>query len=191
MQTLGMTIISGRAFSREFPSDSNGSASVGAASPPVNFAGSFIFNETAIRRLGLDPQTAVGKLLNFDQQRQNYKIRIIGIVKDFNFQSLREPIHPYGFTLDPENDFLFAHVKTRDYPNLISRLSGIWSRINPGTPFEYSFMDQDFQRTYEQEYRMARIIGLFTLFTIIIACLGLFGLAAFSAEQRIREIGIR
>lgn len=175
LQTLGMTIISGRAFSREFPSDSSG----------------FIFNESAIRRLGLDPQTAVGKYLNFDQQRHNYKARIVGIVRDFNFQSLREPIHPYGFGLDTENDFLFAHVNTRDYPSLISRLSVAWSRINPGVPFEYSFMDQDFQRTYEQEYRMARIIGVFTLFTIVIACLGLFGLAAFSAEQRIREIGIR
>jgi putative ABC transport system permease protein len=175
LQTLGMTITSGRAFSREFASDSNG----------------IIFNETAIRRLGLDPQTAVGKLLNFDQQRHNYKIRVVGIVRDFNFQSLREPIHPYGFTLDMKNDFLFAQVKTRDYPSLISRLSAVWSRINPGAPFEYSFMDQDFQRTYEQEYRMARIIGVFTLFTIVIACLGLFGLAAFSAEQRIREIGIR
>jgi len=175
LQTLGMTITSGHAFSREFPSDSDG----------------IIFNETAIRRLGLDPQTAVGKIVNFDQQRQKYNFRIIGIVRDFNFQSLREPIHPYGFRLDTENDFLFAHVKTRDYPDLISRLSVVWSRMNPDEPFEYSFMDQDFQRTYEQEYRMARIIGVFTLFTILIACLGLFGLAAFSAEQRIREIGIR
>ncbi len=195
LQTLGMTIKSGRAFSREFPSDSNGSASVGAASTrsssPVNFAGSFIFNETAIHRLGLDPETAVGRTLHFDQQRHQYDIRIVGIVRDFNFQSLRDPIHPYGFMLDTENDFLFAHVNTRDYPGLISRLNGVWSRINPGTPFEYSFMDQDFQRAYEQEYRIARIIGVFTLFTIGIACLGLFGLAAFSAEQRIREIGIR
>src|SRR5260221_4470222 len=175
LQTLGMTITSGHSFSREFPSDSDG----------------IIFNETAIRRLGLDPGTAVGKVLHFDQQKKQYNIRVIGIVRDFNFQSLREPIYPYGFTLDPENDFLFTHVKTRDYPGLISRLTTLWQKINPGEPFEYSFMDQDFQRTYEQEYRIARIIGVFTLFTIGIACLGLFGLAAFSAEQRIKEIGIR
>ena len=82
-------------------------------------------------------------------------------------------------------------MNTADYRSLLSDLAAAWQRLNPSTPFEYSFMDQDFQNSYEREYRVANIIGVFTGLTILIACLGLFGLAAFTAEQRIREIGIR
>jgi putative ABC transport system permease protein len=175
LETLGVKMLHGHAFSRNYPSDSAG----------------FIFNETAIRQLGLDPSTAAGTIIHYNYAGQKYDITIIGVVRDFNFQSLREPIHPYGFTLDGENDYLFLHTKTADYTTLLRNLSATWQRLNPGTPFEYSFMDQDFQLTYDREYRSARIIGAFTGLTIFIACLGLFGLAAFTAERRIKEIGIR
>ncbi len=175
LETLGMTIIHGHAFSKGFPSDSAG----------------IIFNETAIHKLGLDPATAVGTVIHSTWQHVKQNTPIVGIVKDFNFQSLTEPIRPYGFMLDGQNNFLFLHTKTADYTSLIRDLSAAWQRLNPGTPFEYTFLDQDFQRTYDQQYRSGRIIGAFTGLAIFIACLGLFGLAAFTAEQRVREIGIR
>jgi putative ABC transport system permease protein len=175
LETLGMKMVGGHAFSKDFPTDSAG----------------IIFNETAIRKLGLDPTTAVGTIIHSTYDHRKYSIPIIGIVKDFNFQSLSEPIRPYGFRLDGQNDFLFLHTKTADYTSLLSDLSATWQRLNPGSPFEYSFIDQDFRHTYDQQYRSARIICAFTCLTIFIACLGLFGLAAFTAEQRVREIGIR
>jgi len=175
LETLGMKMVGGRTFSRDFGSDSN----------------AIIFNETAIRKLGLDPKTAAGTTIHFGHLNDQQDIHIVGVVKDFNFQSLRDPIRPYGFTLTDEKDYLIARVRAGDYRGLISDIGSVWQRINPGTPFEYSFLDQDFQRTYEQEYRIGRIIGVFTALTIFIACLGLLGLAAFSAEQRVKEIGIR
>ncbi|WP_431217235.1 ABC transporter permease [Puia sp. P3] len=195
LETLGMKMVDGRTFSRDFGSDSNARASVGAASTrsssPVISVPSIIFNETAVRKLGLDPKTAAGTTIHFGHLNDQQDIRIVGVVKDFNFQSLRDPIRPYGFMLTDEKDYLIARVRTADYGRLLGDIGGIWQRINPGTPFEYSFLDQDFQRSYEQEYRIGRIIGVFTALTIFIACLGLLGLAAFSAEQRVREIGIR
>lgn len=176
LETLGIKLVAGRAFSKDFPSDSTG----------------IILNETAIRTLRLDPATAVGTVIHYNDHRVRQDERIIGIAKDFNFKSLRESISPYGFVLDDGDPaYLIAHVNTTDYPSLISDVTHIWQRINPGIPFEYSFIDQDFQRNYEQEYKAGRIIRAFTVFAIFIACLGLFGLAAFTAEQRRGEIGIR
>jgi len=177
LQTLGMKMVSGRSFSKEFPSDSAG----------------IIFNETSIRKLGLDPRTAVGTTVYFDYNHQHSEIKIVGIVRDFNFQSLREPIHPYGFVLDrgSQQSYIFARARSADYGGLLTSIEADWKKINPDTPFEFSFMDKDFERTYERDYTAARIIGCFTALTIFIACLGLFGLAAFTAEQRVKEIGIR
>jgi len=178
LETLGMKMVGGRSFSKEFPADSTG----------------IIFNETAIRKLGLDSRTAVGTTIYYDYGGRHSNIRIVGIVRDFNFQSLREAIHPYGFVLDQggqQQSYLFAHTSTADYGELLTGFAAAWKKINPDTPFEYSFMDKDFQRTYDRDYMAARIIGCFTGLTIFIACLGLFGLAAFTAEQRIKEIGIR
>jgi putative ABC transport system permease protein len=176
LQTLGIKTIAGHAFSKDYASDSSG----------------IIFNETGVRKLGLDPGTAVGTVLHYYYNKVQNDIRIVGIVKDFNFKSLKESINPYGFVLD-NNDhaYVFAHVNTADYRSLLGDLAAAWQKLNPSTPFEYSFIDQDFQHSYEREYRVANIIGVFTGLTILIACLGLFGLAAFTAEQRIREIGIR
>ena len=177
LETLGMKMVGGRAFSKDFPSDSSG----------------IIFNETSIRKLGLDPRTAVGTTVYFDYNRQHSQIKIVGIVRDFNFQSLREAIHPYGFVLDrgARQSYIFARTRSADYSGLLANIEATWKKINPDTPFEYSFMDKDFEHTYDRDYTAARIIGCFTGLTIFIACLGLFGLAAFTAEQRVKEIGIR
>ena len=176
LETLGMKLVTGRVFSPDYPSDST----------------SIILNETALRKLGMNAATAVGQTIHFDQKKQRFDSHVIGVVHDFNFKSLQEPIEAYGFVLDrgtPAN--LFVHVNTADYSTLIASLEESWKKINPNTPFEYSFIDKDFERNYQREYTTARIIGAFTGLTILIACLGLFGLAAFTAEQRVKEIGIR
>jgi len=176
LETLGMKLMAGRVFSPDYPSDSS----------------AIILNETALQKLGLDATTAVGTTIHFDKKKQRFDSHVIGIVHDFNFKGLQEPIKPYGFILDrntPAN--LFVHVNTADYGTLLAELENSWKRINPGSPFEYTFIDKDFERNYTREYTTARIIGGFTVLTILIACLGLFGLAAFTAEQRVREIGIR
>jgi putative ABC transport system permease protein len=176
-QTLGLTLLEGSVFSRQFMADS----------------GNIILNETALKELGYDRRTALGKIVNYDFQGQHHTMRIIGIVKDFNFESLYNSIKPFAFTTSIGNKYSYAIVNSsaNDYSSLITRIERAWKKINPGTPFSYSFLDKDFQHNYEKDQRASAIVRYFTIVTILIACLGLFGLSVFSAEQRTREIGIR
>jgi putative ABC transport system permease protein len=176
-ETLGLTIISGRGFSREFTVDS----------------GSIILNEVAVKRMGYDIQTAVGKNVYYDFQGAHNKMRIVGIVRNFNFEGLYNPIKPFAFNkvLGSRNSYLIANLKTDDYKTILREMESSWNRANPGIPFVYSFMDKDFQKNYEKDQRVSGMVGYFALIAILIACLGLFGLSAFAAEQRIKEIGIR
>jgi putative ABC transport system permease protein len=176
-QTLGLTLLEGSVFSRQFIADS----------------GNIILNETALKELGYDRRTALGKIVNYDFQGQHHTMRIIGIVKDFNFESLYNSIKPFAFTTSIGNKYSYAiaNSSANDYSSLITRIERAWKKINPGTPFSYSFLDKDFQHNYEKDQRASAIVRYFTIVTILIACLGLFGLSVFSAEQRTREIGIR
>jgi putative ABC transport system permease protein len=122
-----------------------------------------------------------------------YHLEVVGVVKDFHFKDLHEAIEPYGFLLSAGTRFnyIIAHATEGNIPNTLKSLENTWHRLNPNEPFEYSFLDQDFQKNYEAESRQASLINYFTIIAIIISCLGLFGLATFSAEQRTKEIGIR
>jgi putative ABC transport system permease protein len=178
IKTLGIKIVSGRSFAKEFTADSS----------------AIILNETAVKELGYKPADAVGKNILYDFAGFRGVMKIIGVVKDFNFESLHNEIKPYGFTsgmFANKYSFVIASLQTSDYTKLLSDIKKTWTVLNPGTPFVYSFIDQDFHRNYEKEERTSRVISYFTLIAIVIACLGLFGLAAFSAEQRTKEIGIR
>src|SRR5579871_116997 len=176
-KTLGLSIIAGRGFSKEFTGDSN----------------SIVLNETAVRELGYDTKTVVGKKINTDFQGVHSGMVIRGVVKDFNFESLYNTIKPFGFTtsLDNPHSYVIANVRTSHYTGLIKEMENAWGRVNPGIPFEYSFLDNELQKNYQKDQRAAAILSYFTMVAIGIACLGLFGLSAFSAEQRTREIGIR
>ncbi|HET9824917.1 MAG TPA: FtsX-like permease family protein, partial [Chitinophagaceae bacterium] len=179
LQTLGIKAVAGRLFSKEFPSDTSSR---------------IILNEAAITQIGFrSPQEAVGGKVKFDWRGQTYTWTIIGVVKDFHFQDLHVPIGPYGFQLNnqPLYNYLIVHAKTSDMPSLLKFISGSWHKLNPNEPFEYSFLDEDFQKNYQAESRLSAIVGYFTVIAILISCLGLFGLATFSAEQRIKEIGVR
>jgi len=151
-----------------------------------------LINETFARRLGLTPATAPGVVLHDNQQR---KVEIVGVMKDFNFWSLHENVD--GFMVWINNPrwglwpTVIVHTSTENYRQLLARMEEIWRKDVPGVPFEYSFMDQYVGKMYAADITVSRIINSFTLMAVIISCLGLFGLAAFSAEQRSKEIGIR
>ena len=178
IETLGFKLLSGRAFSKDFTNDS----------------ASIILNETAIKKLGYTAANAVGKKVNFDVGNYKGALQIAGVVEDFNFESLHNQIQPYGFTTTTFGNrygYLVASLNTNDYASVLKKMQAAWVKLNPSVPFEYSFLDQDLQRNYEKEQRTSNLVAWFTIIAIIIACLGLFGLSAFAAEQRIKEIGIR
>ncbi|HVY74411.1 MAG TPA: ABC transporter permease [Puia sp.] len=177
IQTLGFQMLSGRSFSKEF----NDSAGI-------------ILNEKALKPLGYTVANAVGKKIRYDFTDFHGVLNIVGVVKDFNFESLHNPIQPCGFTtevLENRYCYLIADLQTTDYPSIIKKVQTAWSKLDPGIPFGYSFLDQDFQRNYSKEQRTETLVSGFTFIAILIACLGLFGLSAFSAEQRRKEIGVR
>ncbi len=179
LQTLDIKPLAGRLFSKEFPSDTSER---------------IILNEQAIKQIGFkSPQEAVGSKVYFDWRGQNYAWTVIGVVKDFHFQDLHVPIEPYGFQLNnvPQYNYLIVHAKAADVSLLLKSINTSWHKLNPNEPFEYSFLDEDFQKNYDAENRLSAIVGYFTTIAILISCLGLFGLATFSAEQRTKEIGVR
>jgi putative ABC transport system permease protein len=178
IEALELKLLYGRSFSKDFRADSNG----------------IVLNEAAVREFGYKPETAIGKKINFDFGGKHAAMQIVGVVKDFNFESLHKKILPFGFTTGMfanRFNYIIAHVQTNDYQALLRQVESTWAAINPSVPFVYSFLDQDFQRNYQKEQLTARIIVFFTFIAILIACMGLFGLAAFSCEQRTKEIGIR
>jgi putative ABC transport system permease protein len=116
---------------------------------------------------------------------------IVGVVKDFNFNSLREVVTPLGFKLEKDMGKMAVRINTSDIAGLIGHIEDKWKAMAPAQPFSYSFMDDDFNAIYRAEQRTGKISLSFSLLAIFIACLGLFGLTAYAAEQRTKEIGIR
>ena len=152
-----------------------------------------VLNETAVRQLGYNLEEAVGRKIFYEVNQEKRGLEIVGVVKDFHYQSLHEPITPYGIVrLDQGRPTYFiANVRNGDFKNVVSDMEKAWAKVNPETPFEYSFMDEDFQRNYQSDQRSSDVILYFTLIAVFIACVGLFGLASFTTEQRRKEVGVR
>ncbi|QEC65966.1 FtsX-like permease family protein [Panacibacter ginsenosidivorans] len=174
--TMGMTMVSGRNFSKEFPTDSFG----------------IILNETAAKAFGWNNTTALNKTIIRQNSDRGHNIpyKVIGVVKNFNFKSLHEAVSPLYMTLYPEGGLIFK-TKTTDVAGLLATMKKQWESYNTGEPFSYSFMDDLFNKTYSTEQKTGTILNIFSILTIFVACLGLFGLATYTAEQRTKEIGIR
>jgi putative ABC transport system permease protein len=174
--TAGLQLISGRNF-RD------------------NDSGRVLINQTLARRLGLDPAKAPGTRLYSEDGKNPWDIfEIIGVFRDFNTASLHEAQKPFLLIWNPTSPSLctvMASCSSTNYGSLLARVEKIWRRNAPGVPFEFAFLNEEVQRQYETEIVMGNIINCFTLTAVLISCLGLFGLAAFSAEQRSKEIGIR
>ncbi len=169
VETLGLKMQAGRAFSKEFGADSL----------------TIIFNEAAIKTMGIkDP---VGKTVNFYGNR-----KIIGVVKNFHFESLHEGMKPFFFKMDNESGgSILVKIKKGTERATIERVQNLYKGFNPDYPFEYTFLDDDYQKLYASEATVAAISKYFAGLAVLISCLGLFGLAAFTAERRKKEIGIR
>jgi putative ABC transport system permease protein len=155
-----------------------------------------VLNETAVQAFGLGA-TATGKQIKVDNQM----VTVAGVMRDFNFMSLHVGIEPFQFTIEPDVDKAWdsayggcLYVRIEPHANVLTvvdALKQIYKKYDDRTPFEYQFLDEAFDSNLKLEDRLAGMVSVFTLITIVIACLGLFGLATFSAQQRMREIGIR
>lgn len=176
LSLLDIKLSKGRNFSQEMGTDST----------------AMIINETAAKQMGvLDPLNK-SMFVPMDNMAKTFKeFHIIGVIKDFNFTSLRTNVSPVVLMYGQEYGALSVKLNTANITPLMSQIKDKWKSIQPGKDFQYSFMDDDFEALYRAERRMGAIFIIFTSLTIIIACLGLFGLAAYAAEQRTKEIGIR
>ena len=176
VKTLGLTLIAGRDFSPQYPTDTAQAA---------------LINRTAAARLGWTPQEAVGKWLK-NTLRDNTNRTIIGVVEDFNFLSLKEAIEP--LVIAPNvGDRRAALIRLRpgDLSATVETIRQLYAKTRPAYPLEYRFLDQQFDQMYQADLRQQTILSVFAGLAIFIACLGLFGLASFSAQQRTKEIGVR
>jgi putative ABC transport system permease protein len=157
-------------------------------------SGKVLINQTLAKRLNLTAETAPGTRLYTQYNGPVTYATVVGVMKDFNYSSLHDDVHPFMLVYDRNTadlNCMVVSASTKDYKGLLSQMGAIWQKDLPSVPFEYSFLDDDVQKQYETEIVLSQIINSFTLIAILISCLGLFGLAAFSAEQRNKEIGIR
>ena len=154
--------------------------------PDMSLIG-YIFNETAVRKFGWEsPEAALSKTL------RDVQTPIIGVIKDYHFAGLQQQIEPLGiFLMSEDYRYLTLKIDMKDTKNTIASIENKYRELFPNTVFDYFFLDTDFNSQYLKEDLLGRIFSIFTFFGIFIACLGLFGLAAFMAEQRTKEIGIR
>jgi len=172
--TLGMQLKAGRNFSKQMATDDS----------------AIILNESAARLFAIkDPQNQ--RLYRFPYPGPSQQYHVIGIIKDFNFNSLRENVTPLALKRGASYGALTLRVSTDNLPALIAQIKTAWTTVAPGQQLEYSFMDADFNAAYRSEQRVGTICFLFTALAIGIACLGIFGLAAYAAERRSKEISIR
>lgn len=170
IKTLGLELTAGRDFSKEFPTDTKEA---------------YILNEAAVKEIGWE--NPIGKWLEIVKRGT-----VIGVVKDFHYKSLHNSIGPAALYIWPEGlHYLMVRISAADMPASIAFLGKKWEQFFPARQFEYFFFDEDFDRLYKTEMRLGEIFDHVAGLAIFIACLGLFGLASFTAEQRTKEIGIR
>jgi putative ABC transport system permease protein len=172
LKTLSIQILQGRYFSKDFPTDSAG----------------VVINEAAVRQLGWSKINPIGKTIVRSGQ---HEFKVIGVVHDFNYASVKQEIAPLMMLLGGNYGGLIVKIKTTDVKGFLDDLKKQWDEFNPAGPLEYNFLDENFAKLYAGEQRTQQIFSAFAILAIIIAGLGLFGLSAFIIEQRSKEIGIR
>jgi len=173
IETLGIELHEGRDYSREFTTDLNRA---------------LLLNEEAVEQFGfdsgLDKRLTPGGLAS---------LPVVGVLKDYYFKSLHQKIEPFALSLATEQAFNWVFIKTTEesMPEVMQFAEQEWRRINPGHPFEYTFVERENDMMYQSEMKLSRLFSIFTVIAIYIACLGLFGLASFTVVQRTKEIGMR
>ncbi|MBN1940239.1 MAG: ABC transporter permease, partial [Candidatus Aminicenantes bacterium] len=171
-ETLGIAMAAGRPFSREHATDKGGA---------------FMVNEETVRLMGLSPQEAVGKVFNF----QGVQGPIVGVMKNYHYSPVSNPLEPMAVVVRPAA-VQFAIVRLGgDTRAALQEVEKAWRNVNPRYPFEYQFFDDDYAASFSQYERMGKLLRWFSVLAVVVACLGLFGLASFLAEQRRKEMGVR
>lgn len=171
LETMGVTFVEGRGFTEGNMADTT----------------KIVFNEAGIKAMGLE--NPIGEHIRLWDE---YDLEIIGVVKDFHFQSMHEPVKPLFFHFRPSNTWnILVRLEPGKEKETLDKLSTFYADFNPGFTLEYKFQDQEYAMLYASEQRVAKLSSYFATMAILISCLGLFGLAAFTAERRLKEIGIR
>lgn len=170
-ETFGLNIVAGRSFNRAYTTD---------------LEQAILLNQTAVNNFGWD--NPIGKTIDLDGEPKT----VIGVVEDFHIYSLKEEVTP--LLIDPTEDssrFLAIRINSKSIRNTVSQIEAVWDTVIPTVPFQFNFLDDSFNALYRTELRLSSLLTTFALFAILIACLGLIGLSAYTAEQRTKEIGIR
>jgi putative ABC transport system permease protein len=176
VETMGIKMVEGRSFSKDYPSDLYHDS-----------IANFLINEELARIMGVeDPVGTAFSLWNIHG-------RVIGVMGDWHYSSVRTKIEPLLLITTPVDwlSYLVVRIAPGDIGKTMKGIEEIWDRVIPDYPFDYTFVDESLDRMYRTEERLGNLMKYFTILAIIIACLGLFGLASFTAEQRTREIGVR
>lgn len=174
--TMDFELVAGRDFDEDFGNDST----------------AIIVNERAVTLMKSTPEEALGTRYTSDLSSENPEFfTIIGVVKDFHIDSFKEEIDAVSLYLSNSAYAMAVKLEAGNFENAVSAIENVWNDIVPGEPFNYYFMEDSFNDTYQSERRLGNIFVIFTILSLVIACLGLFGLAAFNAEKRVKEIGVR
>lgn len=175
LKTMGYAMEEGRFFSKENENDKH----------------AIILNQTAARKLGITKIEETKISSNYDVDTA-YRRNVIGIMRDFNFKSLKDSIQPLAIVVSRVPNWEIAiRISEGDHDKTIESIHTLWKKYVPDAPFEYTLIDQNFKTKYEAEKKIGEVFVIFTLLAVLIACLGLFGLATYATEQRTKEIGIR
>jgi putative ABC transport system permease protein len=180
-KTMKMQLVAGRDFQQ------SDFAMMDTSNNGENFRVPYIINESLLKKIGWTPEQAIGKIIN-----KGVEGPVVGVIKDFNFSSLREPIGPLLLMLGRDFSRLYmVRINGSDIKPTLGRLEIMWKQRVPDRPFTYHFLDEDYNKLYVGEQRSSTLFTVAATLAILLACLGLFGLAAFTTVQRTKEIGIR
>jgi putative ABC transport system permease protein len=175
VKTMGLKVIAGRDLSEAYRTDA---------------LEGMLLNRTAVKKLGWSPQEALGKTLK-NKLVDSLPRRVVGVVEDFHFSSLKEEIQPLAIAMGPDQRVVAIKLAAGNPQEAIRQVEASWRKIAPKYPFTYEFLDQVYDNLYKAEQKQRTILGIFAGIAILVACLGLFGLAAFTAEQRTKEVSVR
>ena len=177
VETLGLDLLTGAGFPK----------SEGYTPEPGNYV--YLVNETLLGEAGWTADNAIGRRINLLGNREG---EVVGVFKDYHFLSLHQDIHPLAFFIEPRQfAYLMVKITPNDVPGTLAAMEATWQRLAPHRPFVYRFLDQEFDALYRTDRQTGQILSAFAGLAVLIACLGLFGLASFAAEQRTKEIGVR